>query len=84
MGQRTLAFTRLLLRKISGNTLGNHELHVVYAKQSFIQHTWGITKEQYTKHMQHSKHRFNSKVKTHRCIIGLGWVNMPSGLLFSN
>jgi hypothetical protein len=39
MGQRTLAFTRLLLRKISYNTLENHELLVVYAKQSFIQHT---------------------------------------------
>jgi hypothetical protein len=44
MGQRTLAFTRLMLREVSGNTLGNHELLVVYAKQSFIQHTWGITK----------------------------------------
>jgi hypothetical protein len=71
MGQRTLAFTRLLLREVSCNTLGNHGLLVVYAKQSFIQHTWGMTKEQYTKHMQRSKHRFNRKVKTHRCIIGL-------------
>jgi hypothetical protein len=44
MGQRTLAFTRLLLREVSCNTLGNHRLLVVYAKQSFIQHTWGITK----------------------------------------
>jgi hypothetical protein len=52
MGQRTLAFTRLLLRELSYNTLGNHRLLVVYANQSFIQHTWGITKEQYTKHMQ--------------------------------
>jgi hypothetical protein len=43
MGQRTLAFTRLLLREVSCNTLGNHRLLVVYAKQSFIQHTWGIT-----------------------------------------
>jgi hypothetical protein len=29
MGQRTLAFTRLLLRKIIGNTLKNHGLLVV-------------------------------------------------------
>jgi hypothetical protein len=47
MGQRTLAFTRLLPREVSCNTLGNHGLLVVYAKQSFIQHTWGMTKEQY-------------------------------------
>jgi hypothetical protein len=52
MDQRTLAFTRLLFRKVSYNTLENHGLLVVYAKQSFIQHTWGMTKEQYTKHMQ--------------------------------
>jgi hypothetical protein len=45
MGQRTLAFIRLLLREVPYNTLGNHRLLVVYAKQSFIQHTWGITKE---------------------------------------
>jgi hypothetical protein len=38
MGQRTLAFTRLLLREVSYNTLGNLGLLVVYAKQSFIQH----------------------------------------------
>jgi hypothetical protein len=44
MGQRTLAFTRLLLREVSGNTLRNHGLLVIYAKQSFIQHTWRITK----------------------------------------
>jgi hypothetical protein len=41
----TLAFTRLLLREVSCNTLRNHRLLVIYAKQSFIQHTWGITKE---------------------------------------
>jgi hypothetical protein len=29
MGKRTLAFTRLLLRKIFSNTLTNHELLVV-------------------------------------------------------
>jgi hypothetical protein len=45
MGQRTLAFTRLLLREVSCNTLENLGLLVIYAKQSFIQHTWGITKE---------------------------------------
>jgi hypothetical protein len=32
MGQRTLAFTRLLLRDFSCNSLGKHELLVVYAK----------------------------------------------------
>jgi hypothetical protein len=35
MGQRTLAFTRLLLREVSGNTLRNHRLLVVYAKHAF-------------------------------------------------
>jgi hypothetical protein len=39
MGQMTLAFTRLLLREISCNSLGKHELLVVYARQTFIQHT---------------------------------------------
>jgi hypothetical protein len=48
MDQRTLALTRLLLREVSCNTLRNHGLLVVYIKQSLIQHTWGITKEQYT------------------------------------
>jgi hypothetical protein len=38
MSQRTLAFTRLLLREVSGNTLRNDGLLVVYAKQSCIQH----------------------------------------------
>jgi hypothetical protein len=33
MGQKTLAFTRLLLREVSNNTLRNHILLVVYAKQ---------------------------------------------------
>jgi hypothetical protein len=61
MGQRTLAFTRLLLREVSCHTLGNLELLIVYAKQSFIQHTWGKTKEQYTKHMQQSEHMFNKR-----------------------
>jgi hypothetical protein len=44
MDQRTLAFTGLLLREVSCNTLRNHGLLIVYAKQSFIQHTWGIIK----------------------------------------
>jgi hypothetical protein len=51
MGQRTLGFTKLMLREISCNPLMNNGLLVVYAKQSFIQHTWEITKEQCTKHM---------------------------------
>jgi hypothetical protein len=45
MGQRTLAFTRLLHREVSYNKLRNLEQLVVYAKQSFIQHTWEMTKE---------------------------------------
>jgi hypothetical protein len=84
MSQRTLAFTKLLPRDFSCNFLGKHKLLVVYAKQSFIQHTWGITKEKYTKHMQQSKHMFNKKVKTTRCFICLGYVTMPCGLLFYN
>jgi hypothetical protein len=32
MGQRTVAFTKLLLRKVFENTLRNHRLLVVYAK----------------------------------------------------
>jgi hypothetical protein len=65
MGQRTLSFSRLLLKEVSYNTLRNLRLLVVYAKQSFIQHTWEMTKEQYTNHMQQSKHRFSGKVQTH-------------------
>jgi hypothetical protein len=68
MCQRTLAFTRLLLMDVSCNTLGNHGLLVVYAKQSFIQHTWRITKEQYTKHMHQGEQKFNKKVK-HTCAL---------------
>jgi hypothetical protein len=45
----TLAFTKLLLRDFSCNSLGKHELLVVYVKQSFIQYTWRIANEQYTK-----------------------------------
>jgi hypothetical protein len=63
MGQRTLAFTKLLVREVSCDTLGNNGLLVVYAKQSFIQHTWRMTKEQYTKHMQQSEHKFNKRGK---------------------
>jgi hypothetical protein len=61
MDQRTLAFTRLLLREISCNSLRNHKLLIVYTEESFIQHTWRITKEQCTKHMQQSEHWFNEK-----------------------
>jgi hypothetical protein len=64
MGQRPLAFTRLLLREVFCNTLGDPGLLVVYAKQSFIQHIWEMTKEQYTKHVQPSEHKFNRKVQT--------------------
>jgi hypothetical protein len=63
MGQLTLAFTRLLLGEVSCNTLGNLRLLVVYAKQSFIQHTGEMTKEQYTKHMQQSEHKFNKRYR---------------------
>jgi hypothetical protein len=65
MGQRTLG-------EISYNSLRNHKLLIVYAKQPFIQHTWGITKEQYTTHMQQSNRRFNIKVNTRRCFLSLG------------
>jgi hypothetical protein len=64
MGQRTLAFTRLLLREVFGNRLRNHRLLVVHAKQSCIQHIWEMIKEQYTKHVQSSEHKFNRKVQT--------------------
>jgi hypothetical protein len=64
MGQRTLAFTRLLIREVSDNTLKNHGLLVVYAKQSFIQHIWEMIKEQYTKDVQSSEHKFNRKIQT--------------------
>jgi hypothetical protein len=57
MGQRTLAFTRLLLREVSSKTLRNHGLLVVYAKLSCIQHIWTTTKKQYTKHVQSSEHK---------------------------
>jgi hypothetical protein len=63
MGKRTLAFTRLLLREVSCNTLRNHGLLFVYAKQSCIQHIWEMIKERYTKHMQSSEHKFNRNVQ---------------------
>jgi hypothetical protein len=44
MGKRTIAFTRLMLRKVSRNTLRNHGLLVVYAKQSYIQQIWEMIK----------------------------------------
>jgi hypothetical protein len=40
MGQRTLAFTKLLLKEITCSSLRNHRLLVVYTKQSFTQHIW--------------------------------------------
>ena len=53
MGQRTLAFTKLLIRDFLCNCLGKHRLLVVYAKQSFTLGTWENNKQkQYTKHMQ--------------------------------
>jgi hypothetical protein len=64
MGQRTLAFTRLLLRKVSYNTLGNLGLLVVYAKQSFIQHIWEMIKKYYTTHVQPGEDKFNRKEQT--------------------
>jgi hypothetical protein len=72
MSQRTLAFTKLLLRDFFCNSLEDPRLLIVYVKQSFIQPTWGITKQQYMKHMQQSKDRFNRKVKTIRCFLSLG------------
>jgi hypothetical protein len=54
MGQRTLAFTRLLLRKVFDNTLRNHKLLIVYAKRSCIQHIWIMTKKQYSKYVPSS------------------------------
>jgi hypothetical protein len=64
MGQRTQAFTRLLLREVFSNTLRNHRLLVVYAKRSCIQHIWIMTKKQYTKHVQSSEHELEGTVKT--------------------
>jgi hypothetical protein len=59
----TLAFTRLLLRKVFGNTLRNHGLLVVYAKRSCIQHIWIMTKKQYTKYVQSSEHNLDITVR---------------------
>jgi hypothetical protein len=69
MGRRTLAFTRLLLREVSSNTLRNHGLLVVYAKRSCIQHIWIMTKKQYTKHVQSSEHKFQKKSNNHKSVV---------------
>jgi hypothetical protein len=61
MGQTTLAFTRLLLREVSCNTLEDHRLLVVYAKKSFIQHTWGITKKNSTPNICNSVNTISIK-----------------------
>jgi hypothetical protein len=45
MGQRTLAFTKLLLRDFLCNCLGKHRLLVVYVKQSFTLSTWENNKQ---------------------------------------
>jgi hypothetical protein len=50
------SFTKLLLRDFFWNCLGKHRQLVVYAKQSFIQYTWGIANEQYTKQYRSSKY----------------------------
>jgi hypothetical protein len=50
IGLRTLAFTRLLLRGIFGNTLRNHELLVVYIKRAYNQYIWKV-KMNITSHM---------------------------------
>jgi hypothetical protein len=44
----------MLLRDFSYNSLEKHTLLVVYVKQSFIQYTWGIANEQYTKQQYRS------------------------------
>ena len=45
MGQRTLAFTKLLIRDFLCNCLGKHRLLVVYVKQSFTLCTWENNKQ---------------------------------------
>jgi hypothetical protein len=62
MGQRTLAFTRLLFRKIFGNTLRNHGLLVVYVKRLCIQYIWIKATKQYTKHVQSSEHKLGRTI----------------------
>jgi hypothetical protein len=57
MSQRTLAFTSLLLKEISCNSLGKHRPLVVYVKQSSI---------------QQSKHGLDKKRQTVRCSLSLG------------
>jgi hypothetical protein len=69
MGQRTLAFTRLLLREVSCNTLKNHGLLIIDAKQSFIQHNWGITKNS-TPNRDRVNTSLIKGVKSHKCNLG--------------
>jgi hypothetical protein len=44
----------MLLRDYFYNSLLKHRLHVVFAKQSFIQYTWEIANKQYTKQQYRS------------------------------
>ena len=83
MGQRTLAFTGLLLREVSCNTVGNLRLLVVYAKQSFIQHIWKMTKKQYTKHKQSSDTSSKEEYKRKSAIYVLRWTITLRVLWFS-
>jgi hypothetical protein len=77
MGKRTLAFTRLLLRKIFGKTLRNHGLLIVYAKRSCIQNIWIMTNKQYTKHVQSSEHESKRKQQTQKR--SLGSIHLKAG-----
>ena len=65
IGLSTLAFTRLLLRGIFGNTLRNLGLLVVYVKQAYIQYIWKNINEQHIKHLQSLTH--NSKRYSVKC-----------------
>jgi hypothetical protein len=68
MGQKTLAFSKLLLREVSCNTTGNLRLLVIYAKQSFIQHNWGNDKRTVHQTYATEEHKFN-KMYRHTCEI---------------
>jgi hypothetical protein len=59
IGLRTLAFTRLLLREVSNNTLRNFGLLVVEVKRAYIQYIWRSINKQHMKHLQSLTH--NSK-----------------------
>jgi hypothetical protein len=65
IGLRTLAFTRLLLREVSNNTLRNLGLLVVYVKRAYIQYIWKSINEQHIKHLQSLSH--NSKRYSIKC-----------------